>query len=106
MILDECARGGTANHARKTLTAALTPKIVRPRQPRTPRYVKDVCCRTGVLLGKVSLVGVLPQLLAKPPDRGFESTVVGHVQRQPHPDAEARLGRLSHHREQPPLSPL
>jgi len=44
VILDElCATTGWhRNQARKALTAALRPKIVRPRQPRTPRYGKDV----------------------------------------------------------------
>jgi hypothetical protein len=44
VILDElCATTGWhRSHARKALTQALKPKIVRPRQPRTPRYGKDV----------------------------------------------------------------
>jgi hypothetical protein len=44
VISDElCATTGWhRNQARKALTAALRPKIVRPRQPRTPRYGKDV----------------------------------------------------------------
>jgi hypothetical protein len=44
VILDElCATTGWhRSHARKALTQALRPKIVRPRQPRTPRYGRDV----------------------------------------------------------------
>lgn len=39
-ILDElCATTGWhRNHARKALAAALTPRVVRPRKPRTPTY--------------------------------------------------------------------
>ena len=44
VILDElCATTGWhRSHARKALTQALRPKVVRPRQPRTPRYGRDV----------------------------------------------------------------
>lgn len=44
VILDElCATTGWhRNHARKALTQALAPKIVRPRKPREPRYGSDV----------------------------------------------------------------
>src|SRR5664279_194826 len=44
LMLDElCATTGWhRNHARKALAQALKPKIVRPRQPRTPRYGRDV----------------------------------------------------------------
>ncbi len=44
VILDElCATTGWhRNHARKALTQALKPKIVRPRKPRTPRYGNEV----------------------------------------------------------------
>ena len=44
VILDElCATTGWhRNHARKALARALTPKLVRPPQPRTPRYGTDV----------------------------------------------------------------
>lgn len=44
VILDElCATTGWhRSHARKALTAALTPRIVRPRRPRMPRYGADV----------------------------------------------------------------
>ncbi len=40
VILDElCAlTEWHRNHARKALTAALTPRIVRARKPKTPRY--------------------------------------------------------------------
>ena len=43
-ILDElCATTGWhRNHARKALTRALTPRVVRPRRPRAPRYGSDV----------------------------------------------------------------
>jgi hypothetical protein len=43
-ILDElCATTGWhRNHARKALTQALTPRVVRPRRPRAPRYGSDV----------------------------------------------------------------
>ena len=43
-ILDElCATTGWhRNHARKTLTAALQPKLVAPRSPRPPTYGPDV----------------------------------------------------------------
>ncbi|MGI8677749.1 MAG: integrase catalytic domain-containing protein [Jatrophihabitans sp.] len=44
VILDElCATTGWhRNHARKALRAALTPKMVRPRKPREPRYGNEV----------------------------------------------------------------
>src|SRR5438128_6977335 len=44
VILDElCATTGWhRSHARKALGQALTPKIVRPRKPREPRYGADV----------------------------------------------------------------
>ncbi len=44
MILDElCATTGWhRNHARKALTQALTPRLVRPRAPRLPVYGADV----------------------------------------------------------------
>ncbi|HEY8801538.1 MAG TPA: transposase family protein [Candidatus Dormibacteraeota bacterium] len=44
VILDElCATTGWhRNHARKALTQALKPKIVRPRKPREPRYGAEV----------------------------------------------------------------
>src|SRR5664280_2502691 len=44
VILDElCATTGWhRSHARKALTAALKPKIVRPCKARTPRYGNDV----------------------------------------------------------------
>ena len=40
VMLDElCATTGWhRSHARKALTAALTPRVVRPRAPRTPKY--------------------------------------------------------------------
>lgn len=43
-ILDElCAlTGWHRSHARKALAAAVTPKVVRPRAPRTPKYGPDV----------------------------------------------------------------
>lgn len=43
-ILDElCATTDWhRNHARKALAAALKPKVVRPRQPRAPKYGADV----------------------------------------------------------------
>jgi len=43
-ILDElCATTGWhRNHARKALTQALTPSVVRARRPRAPRYGSDV----------------------------------------------------------------
>jgi len=43
-ILDElCATTGWhRNHALKALKAALTPKLVRPRAPRPPRYGPEV----------------------------------------------------------------
>ena len=43
-ILDElCATTGWhRNHARKALTRALTPRVVRPRRPRAPRYGSEV----------------------------------------------------------------
>jgi hypothetical protein len=44
VILDElCATTGWhRSHARKALAAALRPRVVRARQPRTPRYDTDV----------------------------------------------------------------
>jgi len=44
LILDElCATTGWhRNHARKALTQALTPRLVRPRAPRLPVYGADV----------------------------------------------------------------
>jgi len=49
VILDElCAlTGWHRNHARKALTAALTPRIMRARKPRTPRYGNDVVTALG-----------------------------------------------------------
>ena len=53
LILDElCATTGWhRNHARKALTQALTPRLVRPRAPRLPVYGGRCHCRAGVLLG-------------------------------------------------------
>lgn len=44
VILDElCATTGWhRDHARKALRVALTPRIVRPRRPRQPRYGAEV----------------------------------------------------------------
>ena len=44
LILDElCATTGWhRNHARKALTQALTPRLVRPRTPRVPTYGPEV----------------------------------------------------------------
>ena len=44
VILDElCATTGWhRNHARKALTQALTPRLVRPRAPRVPIYGPEV----------------------------------------------------------------
>ena len=44
VILDElgATTGWHRNHARKTLTAALQPKLVAPRSPRPPTYGPDV----------------------------------------------------------------
>jgi hypothetical protein len=49
VILDElCATTGWhRSHARKALTAALTPRVVRDRQPRTPRYGQEVVAALG-----------------------------------------------------------
>ena len=54
LILDElCATTGWhRNHARKALTQALTPRLVRPRAPRLPVYGADVIAALGVLLGR------------------------------------------------------
>ena len=40
VILDElcAATGWHRNHARKALARAVTPRVVRPGQPRAPRY--------------------------------------------------------------------
>ena len=44
VILDElCATTGwRRNHARKSLAAALKPRVVHPRNRRTPCYGKDI----------------------------------------------------------------
>ena len=52
LILDElCATTGWhRGHARKALSQALTPRLVRPRAPRS-RSTARKSCRAGVLLG-------------------------------------------------------
>jgi len=49
VILDElCATTGWhRSHARKALAAALRPRVVRPRKPRTPRYSQEVVAALG-----------------------------------------------------------
>ena len=50
-ILDElCATTGWhRNHARKALGQALRPTVVRPRQPRVPRYGREVVAALAFL---------------------------------------------------------
>jgi hypothetical protein len=51
-----CATTGWhRDHARKALRVAVTPRIVRPRRSRAPRYGTEVHCRVGVLLGRAVL---------------------------------------------------
>lgn len=70
-ILDElCATTGWhRSHARKALTVALTPKVVRPRAPRPPTYGPDVMVALrfcwavlGAPAGK-RLAAILPELV-------------------------------------------
>ncbi len=87
-ILDElCATTGWhRNHARKALKAALTPKLVRPRAPRPPRYGPEVVALAfcwavlGAPTGK-RLAPVTAELVARL--RRFEELVI--------PDATAAL---------------
>ena len=82
MILDElCATTGWhRNHARKALTQALTPRLVRPRAPRLPVYGADVIAALafcwavlGAPTGK-RLAPIMAELV--PPLRRFDELVI------------------------------
>lgn len=84
-ILDElCAiTGWHRNHARKALKEALTPKLVRPRAPRPPRYEPEVVAALafcwavlGAPTGK-RLAPVMAELVARL--RRFEELVISDV---------------------------
>jgi len=83
-----CATTGWhRNHARKALKEALTPRLVRPRAPRPPRYGPEVVAALGfcwAVLGAPTgkrLAPVMAELVAR--SRRFEELVI--------PDATAGL---------------